>query len=81
MLKPLVAFNGNHFIGYHKRPGVTVTIGVSDFQGKLKIRNYNYESLKLIANDNNIKSKNFAKYLPVQKSLNLFLSLICPLNS
>ena len=51
MLKPLVAFNGNHFIGYHKRPGVTVTIGVSDFQGKLKIRNYNYESLKLIANN------------------------------
>ena len=45
MLKPLVAFNGNHFIGYHKRPGVIVTIGVSDFQGKLKIRNYGYESL------------------------------------
>ena len=51
MLKPLVAFNGNHFIGYHKRPGVIVTIGVSDFQGKLKIRNYGYESLTLIAND------------------------------
>ena len=51
MLKPLVAFNGNHFIGYHKRPGVIVTIGVSDFQGKLKIRNYGYGSLTLIAND------------------------------
>ena len=50
MLKSLVAFNCYHFIGYLKRPTVIVS-GVSDFQGKLKVRNYNDESLKLVANN------------------------------
>ena len=63
MLKSLVAFNCYHFIGYLKRPGGIVTIGVSDFQGKLKARNFNYESLKLIANNINLRSRMMSRVI------------------